>query len=58
MDRANLSDIFGGIFSDKPCANQTRSSKLEYLRRLEEELVDLRKEVFALRKELNDDNLR
>jgi hypothetical protein len=58
MDKVSLKDIFGPSFEDVDCTEKSRSEKLKYLRRLEEELIDLRKEVFALRKELHDDNLR
>jgi hypothetical protein len=58
QSKGKFEDIFPGIFSNKDCSEQPRSTKLEYLRRLEEDLVDLRKEVFALRKELNNDHLR
>lgn len=57
-DRVSLKDIFGPSFSDVDCTEKSRSEKLKHLRYLEEKLIDLRKEVFALRKELNDDNLR
>ena len=58
MDKVSLKDIFGPSFDDVDCTEKTRSEKLRYLRGLEEELIDLRKEVFTLRRELNDDNLR
>lgn len=57
-DKVSLKDIFGPSFSDVDCTEKSRSEKLKYLRGLEEELIDLRKEVFTLRKELNDDDLR
>lgn len=57
QDKVKFEDLFKG-FSDKDCTEQSRTKKLEYLRRLEEELIDLRKEVFTLRRELNDDDLR
>lgn len=57
-DEMKMEDLFGGIFSDRSCKEESRSNKLEYLRRLEEDLVDLRKEVFTLRRELNHDGLR
>ncbi len=57
MDKVSLKDIFGPSFGDVDCTEKSRSEKLKYLRRLEEDMVDLRKEVFALRKELNDDNM-
>lgn len=57
QDKVKFEDLFKG-FSDKDCTEQSRTKKLEYLRRLEEELIDLRKEVFTLRRELNDGDLR
>lgn len=57
QNKVRFEDLFKG-FSDKDCTEQSRTKKLEYLRRLEEELIDLRKEVFTLRRELNDDDLR
>lgn len=58
MDKVSLKDIFGASFADIDRSEKPRSEKLKYLRALEEELIDLRKEVFTLRRELNDDNLR
>ena len=57
QDKVSLKDIFGPSFTDVDCTEKSRSEKLKYLRNLEEQMVDLRKEIFTLRRELNNDDL-